>query len=533
MLSILLKKQLQETFRSYYFNPKTNKSRSTAGTIVLFVLFGVVMVVFVGGMMASLAATLCLSFHAVKVEWLFFLIMSLIALTLGVLGSVFNTYSRLYLPKDNDLLLSMPIPVSTVIISRLLSVYLMGLLYSSVVLIPSFIVYWIICGISVMSVLGCMILMVIITVLVLSLSCLLGWVVAKISVRLKNRSIIVVLISLAFIVLYYVFYFNASTIIRDLMLNALEYGEGLKNAVPFLYRFGMIGTGDLLATLIFLAASAVLFVLVWFLLRSSFLKLAITPAVTVKKKYRGSSDIIERSIQRTLLTKEFRRFVSSPAYMLNCGLGSLLLVVAGVFLLIFGGQFSSIISVQFGERSGFDAVLLCAGICLISSMNDMATPSVSLEGKSIWILKSSPVTPWQVLSAKLLLQITMTGIPALFASVCAAAAIKGDMFTRFMIIPVCLGYVVLMALFDLLIGLVIHNLNWVSEIVPIKQSIGVLIALFGGWVIPIVMGIAFFVLMAFIGGGIYLLAVFAVMLLLSLPIYLWMRKRGPVIYSEL
>ncbi|MBO4219508.1 MAG: hypothetical protein J5933_01105 [Clostridia bacterium] len=533
MLSILLKKQLQETFRSYYFNPKTNKTRSAAGRIVLFVLFGFVMVVFVGGMMASLAATLCISFHAVNVEWLFFLIMSLIALTLGVLGSVFNTYSRLYLPKDNDLLLSMPIPVSTVIISRILSVYLMGLLYSSVVLIPAFIVYWIVCGISVMSVLGCIMLMIIITVLVLSLSCLLGWVVAKISVKLKNRSFIVVLISLLFIVLYYVFYFNASTIIRDLMVNALEYGESLKNSVPFLYLFGNIGTGDLLAGLIFLLVSAVLFILVWLLLRSSFLKLAITPAVTVKKKYRGSSDIVERSVPRTLLTKEFRKFISSPAYMLNCGLGSVLLVAVGVFLLIFGGMFSSVMSDQFGEGSGLDAVILCAGICLVSSMNDMATPSVSLEGKSIWILKSSPVTPWQVLSAKLLLQLITTGIPALFASACAAAAIHGDLFARLMIVPVCLGYVLFMSLFDLMIGLLIHNLNWVSEIVPIKQSIGVLIALFGGWVIPIAMGIVFFVLMAFIGGGIYLLAAFALMLLLSLPIYLWLRKRGPVIYSEL
>ena len=37
-------------------------------------------------------------------------VMSLIALMLGVFGSVFNTSAALYLPKDNDLLLSMPIP---------------------------------------------------------------------------------------------------------------------------------------------------------------------------------------------------------------------------------------------------------------------------------------------------------------------------------------------------------------------------------------------------------------------------------------
>ena len=59
--------------------------------------------------------------------WLYFALMGLLAVLLGAFGSVFNTYSGLYLAKDNDLLLSMPIPVNTLMASRLLSVYLMGL----------------------------------------------------------------------------------------------------------------------------------------------------------------------------------------------------------------------------------------------------------------------------------------------------------------------------------------------------------------------------------------------------------------------
>ena len=76
-------------------------------------------------------------------EWLYFTIMAMVAIVLGAFGSVFNTYSSLYLAKDNDLLLSMPIPVRTILLSRLLSVYLMGLLYSGVVLLPAMIVYWV------------------------------------------------------------------------------------------------------------------------------------------------------------------------------------------------------------------------------------------------------------------------------------------------------------------------------------------------------------------------------------------------------
>ena len=46
------------------------------------------------------------------------------------------------------------------------------------------------------------------SLVVFVLSCLLGWVVAKISLRLKYKSFVTVLISLAFIGAYYFFYFN-------------------------------------------------------------------------------------------------------------------------------------------------------------------------------------------------------------------------------------------------------------------------------------------------------------------------------------
>lgn len=64
------------------------------------------------------------------------------AILLGAFGSVFTTYSSLYLPKDNDQMLSLPIPVDTLIAARLLGVYLMGLMYSGVVVLPAIIVYW-------------------------------------------------------------------------------------------------------------------------------------------------------------------------------------------------------------------------------------------------------------------------------------------------------------------------------------------------------------------------------------------------------
>lgn len=142
MLKTLVKKQLMEIFRSYFYNAKTNKKRSTARIIAYILLFAALMIG-LGGMFTGLSVSLCAPLTQAGMGWLYFALMSLLAIFLGAFGSVFNTYSGLYFAKDNDLLLSLPIPVRTLMASRLLTVYLMGLMYSAVVILPAVIVYWV------------------------------------------------------------------------------------------------------------------------------------------------------------------------------------------------------------------------------------------------------------------------------------------------------------------------------------------------------------------------------------------------------
>jgi len=164
MVKILLKKQLTEIFRAYFYDAKKNKARSKAAIMGYIVLFVILMVGILGGMFTFLSVSLCGALTAVGFDWLYFAIMGLLAIFLGAFGSVFNTYSGLYLAKDNDLLLSMPIPVGTIMISRLLGVYLMGLMYSGVVIIPAAAVYLIIGSHSLPAVIGCILLVLLISV---------------------------------------------------------------------------------------------------------------------------------------------------------------------------------------------------------------------------------------------------------------------------------------------------------------------------------------------------------------------------------
>ncbi len=118
MTKALLKKQMMEVFSWLYQDKKSGKHRTAKGAVgcalLYLLLFG-----FLGVMFGAAAVSLCKPLLLNDMGWLYWCLMGLIAIFFGVFGSVFNTYSSLYQAKDNDLLLSMPVPVSRILLIRL------------------------------------------------------------------------------------------------------------------------------------------------------------------------------------------------------------------------------------------------------------------------------------------------------------------------------------------------------------------------------------------------------------------------------
>lgn len=529
MLKLLLKKQLMEIFRSYYYDAKKNKARSKAATIAYIAMFAVLMVVVLGGIFTLLSVKRCAPMVQAGMGWLYFALMGLLAVFLGVFGSVFNTYASLYLAKDNDLLLSMPIPVYVLLASRLLGVYLMGLLYSGIVILPAVIVYWAVAGVTLANVLGGVLLTALISVFVMTLSCALGWVVAKISL-LKHKSFVTVVISLAFFGAYYFFYFRAMALIQELLANLAVYGAAVKDGAYPIYLFGSVGTGDAIIVTVFVAA---LFALMWALISRSFLKTATATGKTARTVYRETT-VRQKSIPAALLGREFAHFGASPNYMLNCGLGTFLMPVCALLILWKGGEFLSTVETLLDGLEGSVPVMLSICLCGVASMNDMTAPSVSLEGKSLWLMQSLPVTPWQVLKAKLSMQIILTAVPMALCIVCAAAVYPFLPVQLLMMTLLVMSYVVLMALFGLFLGVKNPILTWTNEISPIKQSAPVMIALFGSFGYTILLFVGYVALpgwkLGFFG---YMGCLAGLNLILCALLYLWLKKKGSARFAEL
>lgn len=532
MLKTLIKKQLMEIFRMYLYDTKKNRSRSKGKILFSFILFGILMVVVLGGMFAGLAAASCAPLSELGMSWIYFMLFGLLSIFMGAFGSVFNTYSGLYLSKDNDFLLSLPIPVRTIMTARLTSVYLMGLMYSAVVSLPAVIVYLCVAPFTVSALIGGIVYVFMISLFVMVLSCALGWVVAKISLKLKNRSFITVFISLACIGLYYFFYYKAQEMIADLVANAAVYGTAIRANFQPLYVFGNAATGDWGSMALLSAFTLILFVVTSLALEKSFLSIATATGKTDKAVYHEKRAKL-RSVSGAMLSKEFRRFTSSPNYMLNCGLSALFLPIAAIAMILKGGALIDAVKMMFGGDASALPILLAAAICLVASMNDCAAPSVSLEGKNLWLAQSLPVSAWTSLRAKLRVQLIITLPGVALCGVSAAILCPGNVLERAMIVVFPIVFCVLTALIGLSVGLKTANVNWTNELMPVKQSLGVFIALFGSWLLSIAFGGLWFLAAGKMSGSAYMLIATLVALIPAVLLYRWLKIRGAKAFAEL
>lgn len=531
MLKLLLKKQFAQFFQGLTYDARKNRKRSTLSLVGYGVLYAYIIAV-MAGLSAMLGWTTCSAFTQLHLEWFYFVSMALVSVTFGTFGNIFTSYSALYMAKDNDMLLSLPIKPGDIILSRLLGVYILGLIYSAIMFVPAAVVYFIQNGIAIASVIGCIAMMFCISLIVLILSSVLGWLVAKISLHVRNKSLVMTVFQLAFIGAYLYVYTQIDTILTGFLEKALVFGVLLKESCYPLYLFGQMGTGNFLSMALYLGVTCALTLAVYKVLDHTFLKDVTATGKTKRKEYRARK--MRASGQfNALLRKEMNRFFSCPTYMLNCGLGSVIMIVGIIFLFLKKDMLLELAAQMELISPGCMTVLGACIVCALACMNDSAAPSISLEGKHIWLLQSLPVDGKTVLRAKAAAQILITLPFALLDSIVLLAVLPNFTWDRIFIVILPVIFCIFTALLGLFFGVLWPNLSWQTETAPVKQGMAVMFALFSNMIYAMALAGIYFWIGDVIGNIAYLIAVTAVTLLVSIALYAWLMKAGPKKISEL
>lgn len=470
-------------------------------------------------------------------KWLHYALGAGIAVLLAVFGSVFSTQSQLFDAKDNELLLSMPVKPRDILLSRLLLVYVLNFAFCALVLLP--------CGIAALEAFDCTALGIaayavfcfLVPMFATALCCLLGWLLSLITAKINNKAIMNTVMTLLFLVAFYVVYFRFINIAMD---ESGDAAQVLQNLVPNLervfskffaplYWFGrLFADGKILLGILAALTFVLPLALAIWLLSRSFFRITMSKAGAKKRVYQ-KKEMKVSGLRWALVKKELKRFTSSAAYMTNCGLGLLMLLVAAVFLLIKRDTVSELAGLlpQLGFPQGSEALIAVLVLCFMGFANTMTAPSVSLEGKSRWIVQSIPADLSNVLFAKVDMQLLLTAPVLLFASVAVALAFRltgWDLVLAF-VLPQIVN--LLSALAGLWFNVLMPKYEWASETVPIKQSAPVVLVMFGMMLyVMLAAGLYFLLLHKFFSPYVMLAIFGAVSAILCVALWLWIRKKG-------
>ena len=454
----------------------TRRSKKKAATGVGALLI----IAFLGLYMSGLYSSLLMSVLApVHMEVLVFAFMGIGALAGGLLFTTFAVKGVVFGGRDNDLLLSMPVSSTVLMASRVAAIYLENLLFSFFVLVPAGVV----CAMLTQSGVGrdplfwvrLLIAVLALPLLDTALSVLLGALVAFLSARVSRGALGQNLVMALFMAALFYFSFNLNGMIEGLAANAVGVKNSLNWAAPLLWMADGImgGWGPLLA---FAACCVVPFALVVFGLGKVY-RQAVTAFAARSNRHDYKLSAQSASGQKkALLAKESRRFFGTPMYLWNTGLGLVLLVASGVAALVMRKELREFIAMAQGALPLLPMAAAVMGFCL--SMCTIAAPSVSLEGKYLWILREAPVEEGALLWTKVGFQLLLTLPCTVVGGACIAIAAG---------LPVWQGAALIfaMALFDvghgafgMLMGLCFPKLDAVNETVVVKQSLAVFLGAF-------------------------------------------------------
>ena len=442
-------------------------------------LGAIIMIAFLGLYLSGLYSFMLMDVLApLHMEVLVFIFMGIGALVGGLLFTTFAVKGVVFGGKDNDLLLSMPVSSTVLMASRVTAIYLENLVFSLFVLLPAGVVCLLTtqsgAGFSLLFWLRLVIAALALPLLDTALSVLLGALVAFLSTKAAGGALGQNIVMGVYLAAVFYFSFNLSGMLQELSANAAGVQDSLTWAAPILWMGeGIMGNWGLL--LAFAVCCAIPFVLVVLGLGRVY-RQAVTAfqARAARNDYRLSAQSASGQ-KKALLMKEARRFFGTPMYFWNAGLGLVMLLAGGAAALVMRDDLREMVRIV-GPSVAMPMAGAVIGFCLCSCV--ITAPSISIEGRYLWILREAPIKEDTLLWIKVGFQLLASLPCTVFAVVCITAALELPLWQGAVLLAATVIFAIGQAMFGMLVGLAFPKLDAVNETVVIKQSLATMLAMF-------------------------------------------------------
>lgn len=184
-----------------------------------------------------------------------------------------------------------------------------------------------------------------------------------------------------------------------------------------------------------------------------------------------------------LVRREAQRFFGTTVFFLNTGFGLVVAALGAGYLLVTGGLPG--LDAVARAMSASEAHLLALALGLVLTTVQTTSPSISLEGHRLWILKSAPVRAATVLDAKAAFNVLLAAPVIALGAVAVIVTTTPTPLEALGVVLVPVGVAALGAVVGLVANLRWPNLDAPNETVAVKQGLAVVVALFGSMIVTV------------------------------------------------
>lgn len=500
LLMKLISVRIKGMFRSYG-NNLPGKRKNKKGVIVLFGLLMIYLIAVFEVMFVMMYDSLSV-FCTMELTWLYFALAGLLAAAVTIFLNVFTTQNQLYNAKDNELLLAMPIPPGLILMSRMAVLLATALGSVLLVMIPAVGVYLFRIGpLSAFQWVGILLSVFAAALTAQVITCILGLLLHMFLRKIKNKAIGSMIFMVVFLVLYFVIYAKVGTFLSYLTANGEEIAAAVKLwAAPF-YALGMACNGSVFHMVLLITGAAILFGLAYWVLSATFIKSVQgkSSAHGQKKVSRNVKIFTQNTPLHAVYRKELRKFLTSSVYITNYGIGLIMILGCAAAAVIFRGKIVEYMDI-FGNMTPYMPLLIAAMLCFLNGMACLTAPSVSLEGKNLWVMRAMPISGRDILLGKLRLHLTLTGTCSTIAGLVMSVTMECSIVEIILVTIVSAAIAAVSGMLGLVYNLLLPNFKWLNEAVPCKQGMAAGLAIFSNFGIGL-LGVLLYVILSKLTGG--------------------------------
>lgn len=439
-----------------------------------------------------------------------------LAVTAASLLGLFFTFSdaagSIFGFRDYDHVMSLPISTRVVIVSRVGALYIKQLMWSAVVMVPMYVLYFLTTPVSAAGVVTAIVTVLLTAAVPVSVSVLVAFLLAAFSSHFKYAGAVYIVFgilgTLALIIVSMSFG-NASELKHNISMDAFDAGmRAIASFYPMAALAVAAGMGGWIKLLVFAAVSVVVVALTVEVLARTFMGInallsagsAAGPAARNRRE-RASSPIWAMAV------KDLKMMLNLPQLAMNSLFGGVLLLVFGLVTLVMGHDAAaSAVVTGYMNMDGSLATTVIAALDVIVpwvfafclGTANLTAILVSMEGSSAWIMATAPIPVRDLLAAKVLASLLLAVPEAL---ICAVCMVIGGYPMASAVCGLVLGVAsaVFMAAFGQHIDVRRPNYTWTAPAEVVKRSRSVTVSSILSVVIVAVGVIASFMLSMNVG----------------------------------